>query len=95
MNRLLILEATVGLGLSLLVTGCGRKVAAQDNLAANTGPTHIDIQPDLDANNFKVDHPEQFPLATAGEHIAAPELNVDGVVNADVSKQVPVPSLAN
>jgi cobalt-zinc-cadmium efflux system membrane fusion protein len=52
------------------------------------------VEPDLDANNFKVDHPERFPLATAGEHIAAPELNVTGVVNPDVSKQVPVPSLA-
>ena len=51
-------------------------------------------QPDLDANNFKVDHPEQFPLATAGEHVAAPELNVTGVVSPDVSRQVPVPSLA-
>ena len=49
----------------------------------------------MDANNFKVDHPEQFPLATAGEHVAAPELNVTGVVSPDVSRQVPVPSLAS
>jgi cobalt-zinc-cadmium efflux system membrane fusion protein len=31
---------------------------------------------------------------TAGEHVAAPELNVTGVVSPDVSRQVPVPSLA-
>jgi len=48
----------------------------------------------MDSNNFKVDHSEQFPLATAGEYIAAPELKVTGVVNPDVSRQVPVPSLA-
>jgi cobalt-zinc-cadmium efflux system membrane fusion protein len=48
----------------------------------------------MDPTNFKVDHPEQFPLAAAGEHIAAPELKVTGVVNPDVSRQVPVPSLA-
>jgi cobalt-zinc-cadmium efflux system membrane fusion protein len=48
----------------------------------------------MDASNFKVDHPEKFPLATAGEHIAAPELNVTGVVTPDVSRQAPVPSLA-
>jgi len=41
-----------------------------------------------------VAHPEKFPLFTAEDHIAAPELNVTGVVNPDVSKQVPVPSLA-
>jgi cobalt-zinc-cadmium efflux system membrane fusion protein len=48
----------------------------------------------MDSTNFKVDHPERFPLATAGEHVAAPEVNVTGVVNPDVSRQVPVPSLA-
>jgi cobalt-zinc-cadmium efflux system membrane fusion protein len=48
----------------------------------------------MDSNNFKVDHSEQFPLATAGEYIAARELNVTGVVNPDVVRQVPVPSLA-
>ncbi len=33
--------------------------------------------PDLDANNFKVDHPEQFPLATAIEHKAVPRSECD------------------
>jgi len=51
-------------------------------------------EPDFDTNNFKVDHPERFPLTTAGEYVAAPELNVTGVVSPDVSRQVPVPSLA-
>jgi hypothetical protein len=32
-------------------------------------PPAANVQADLDANNFKVDHPEQFPLATAVEHI--------------------------
>ena len=39
--------------------------------------------------------PSSFPLATAGEYVAAPELNVTGVVSPDVSRQVPVPSLAS
>jgi cobalt-zinc-cadmium efflux system membrane fusion protein len=69
-------------------------VTAQENLEADTGPGPTTVRPDLDTDNFKVDHPEQFPLATAGEHVAAPELNVTGVVNPDVSRQVPVPSLA-
>jgi cobalt-zinc-cadmium efflux system membrane fusion protein len=93
MNRLLIFEATVFLGVGLLAAGCGKKVTAQDG-AADTGPAPTTVQPDLDSNNFKVDHPEQFVLAVAGEHIATPELNATGVVNADVSRQVPVPSLA-
>jgi len=94
MNRLLIFEATVCLGLGFLVTGCGSKVTAQQGVADSTGPAPTTVQADLDSNNFKVDHPEQFTLAAAGEHVAAPELNVTGVVNPDVSRQVPVPSLA-
>ena len=91
MNRLLIFQLTVCLGLCLIGTGCDRKVAAQEG---GTGAVPTMVQPDLDPNNFKVDHTEQFPLATAGEHVAAPELNATGVVNPDVSLQVPVPSLA-
>jgi membrane fusion protein, heavy metal efflux system len=99
MNRSLVTVwtfwvATLCVSLSLFIAGCERKVRAQDNVAANTGPSPTVVEPDLDANNFKVDHPDQFPLATAGERIAAPELNVTGVVNPDVSRQVPVPSLA-
>jgi len=94
MSRSLIFQATVCIVLCLLVTGCDRKVAAQEGAAAGTGTVPTTVQPDLDPNNFKVDHPDQFPLATAGEHVAAPELNVTGVVNPDVSRQVPVPSLA-
>ena len=94
MNRLLLFEATLCVGLSLFVTGCERKVTAQQDLIAGTAPVPTKVEPDMDSNNFKVDHPEQFPLATAGEHLAAPELNVTGVVGPDVSRQVPVPSLA-
>jgi len=91
-KRLVVFEAAVCLGLGLLMAGCEKKVAAQQS--ADTGPVPVTVRPDLDANNFKVDHPEQFPLATAGTYVAAPELNVTGVVNPDVSLQVPVPSLA-
>jgi membrane fusion protein, heavy metal efflux system len=94
MNRLLLVEVTLCLVFGLFVTGCERKVKAQDNLMAGTAPVSTNAEPDMDSNNFKVDHPDRFPLATAGERTAAPELNVTGVVSPDVSLQVPVPSLA-
>lgn len=93
MNRLLFAAALLSLGL-LLGTGCTKPATAEPTVGSGTGPIPSIVEPDLDANNFKVAHPERFPLATAGEHIAAPELNVTGVVNPDVSRQVPVPSLA-
>jgi membrane fusion protein, heavy metal efflux system len=43
---------------------------------------------------FKAEHPERFPLVAAGEHQAAPELDVTGVVSADVSRNIPVITLA-
>jgi membrane fusion protein, heavy metal efflux system len=82
----------LSVGLSIAVTGCEKPAAAQ--AGPGTGPATVTVEPDLDANNFKVAHPERFPLAKSGEHVAAPELNVTGVVNPDVSRQVPVPSLA-
>jgi cobalt-zinc-cadmium efflux system membrane fusion protein len=57
-------------------------------------PPQAKVQADLDANNFKVDHPEQFPLATAVEYKAASALNVTGVVQPDIARAVPVISLA-
>ena len=57
-------------------------------------PPPASVEPDMDANNFKVDHPDQFPLATAVEHKAAPALNVTGVVQPDIARAVPVISIA-
>jgi cobalt-zinc-cadmium efflux system membrane fusion protein len=42
-----------------------------------------------------VEHPDRFPLATATERDTAPELNVTGTVSPDVSRNVPVISLAS
>jgi membrane fusion protein, heavy metal efflux system len=92
MKRLSLVIAVLSVGLSIAVTGCEKPAAAQ--AGPGTGPATVTVEPDLDANNFKVAHPERFPLAKSGEHVAAPELNVTGVVNPDVSRQVPVPSLA-
>ena len=93
MNRLLVLQATMGCCLLLFTTACDRKANAAGK-DGDVGPHPATVVADMDINNFQVDHPEQFPLATAGEHAAAPELNVTGVVGPDVSRQVPVPSLA-
>jgi cobalt-zinc-cadmium efflux system membrane fusion protein len=75
----------------LMLVGCETKVKADPSAEA---PPAAVVEKDLDPSNFKVDHPEQFPLVTAEEYRTAPELNVTGVVNPDVSRNVPVPSLA-
>ena len=75
---------------SLFLVGCGE--TKPDPKAE--APPPATVQPDLDANNFKVDHPEQFPLATAIEYKAPAALNVTGVVQPDIARAVPVISLA-
>jgi len=57
-------------------------------------PPKAEVQPELDANNFKVDHPEQFPLATAVARKSVPATNVTGLVQPDITRAVPVVSLA-
>lgn len=94
MNRLFVFEATVFLALASVVTGCGNKVTAETIALAGTGTAPTQVLSAFDSANFRVDHPEQFPLVTAGEHVSAPDLNVTGIVNPDVSRQRPVPSLA-
>jgi len=82
----LVLMATLG----VILSGCSQTKADQN---AGAPPKPV-VVPDLDSNNFTVEHPERFPLATAGEHKATPEMNVTGVVSPDISRTVPVISLA-
>ncbi len=86
----LILIASLCLGFSLLLLGCNEGKA--DPKAEE--PPKAQVQADFDPNNFVVDHPEQFPLTTAVERKVVPALNVTGVVQPDISRAVPVISLA-
>jgi cobalt-zinc-cadmium efflux system membrane fusion protein len=82
--------AALCMALAALLAGCSDGKADPKAEA----PPQAKVQADLDANNFKVDHPEQFPLATAVEYKAASALNVTGVVQPDIARAVPVISLA-
>jgi cobalt-zinc-cadmium efflux system membrane fusion protein len=90
-----------GLALSLLLAavpsflvleGCGKVSAQGDNAGA---PPDAKVVSNADPNLFSVDHPEQFPIATATARQATSELVVTGTVMPDVSRNVPVVSLAS
>jgi cobalt-zinc-cadmium efflux system membrane fusion protein len=57
-------------------------------------PPPLKLERVEDRNVFEVDHPERFQLVQAVEHTATPELRVTGTVNPDISRAVPVISLA-
>lgn len=86
----LIASVALWLLLGSLFGGC--KESKPDPKAE--GPAHVTVEPEMDANNFKVDHPERFPVVIATEYKAPPALNVTGVVNPDIARAVPVISLA-
>jgi membrane fusion protein, heavy metal efflux system len=85
-----LILVTLCLTLTLLLPGCNGKA----DLKAEAPPPAT-VEADMDANNFKVDHPEQFPLVAAVEHKAASALDVTGVVQPDIARAVPVISLAS
>jgi cobalt-zinc-cadmium efflux system membrane fusion protein len=80
----LVFAATLGFG------GCGNGKGD----AAAEAPPSAQVEREQDGSVIRVEHPEQFPLATAVEHKAAPALNVTGVVQPDIARAVPVISLA-
>jgi membrane fusion protein, heavy metal efflux system len=89
-RKLLLIAACVSL--SLVLAGCGAKVQADAKAEA---PPASQVENETDSSLFKVENAKQFPVVTAGEHDTAPELKTTGSVNADVSRSIPVISLAS
>jgi cobalt-zinc-cadmium efflux system membrane fusion protein len=77
--------------LGLALAGCGAQ-GKSDPKAEAPPPAEVIKAPT--AGMFKVDDPTKFPLVAAEERRAAPELNVTGVVSADISRNIPVVTLA-
>jgi cobalt-zinc-cadmium efflux system membrane fusion protein len=79
------------LALAALTAGCTKEGKADPTAEAPPPPQ---VEHVGDPSIVKVDHPEQFPLAPAGRYAAVTEVTATGVVAADVSRAVPVISLA-
>lgn len=78
------------LTLGLLAAGCGDTKG--DAQAEGPLPAKVERQQDL--SMVQVAHPEQFPLVPATARISRSQLSVTGTVSPDISRNVPVISLA-
>lgn len=78
------------LGAALWFAGCGD---TKGDPKAEAPPPAV-VEHAAEANIFPVEHPEQFPLVAAAEHLSASQLTVTGAVGPDVSRNVPVISMA-
>jgi len=89
MRELRIEAGTVALAVALFLTGCGN--VPNDANAGAPPPLKVER---VDPNIFQVEHPEQFPLTAALEHMSTSQLKATATINPDISRSVPVISLA-
>jgi len=76
--------------LGLFFAGCGQSKGDPKAEA----PPSSKVEHEEDVNVVQVDHPEQFPLAAAVGHVATSLLVATGAVSPDISRTVPVISIA-
>ena len=90
MRHLRFPNAAFLVGTGLLIAGCGD---SKGDPKAEAPPPPV-VEHAEESNIFQVEHPEQFPLTRAVEHPSASQLTVTGTVNPDISRNVPVISIA-
>src|ERR1700675_637246 len=90
MSRMGFETMTLCCTLGLLLAGCDE---GKGDPKAEAPPA-ARVEHEEDVNVLRVDHPEQFPLATAAAHASASQLSATGAVSPDVSRTVPVISIA-
>ena len=81
-----LIAATLAL---VVLAGCEKKSDPKQE-----APPATTIQQAQDVNTVKVDHPDQFPLATVTTQLTAATMSVTGQVQPDVTRVIPVISLA-
>jgi cobalt-zinc-cadmium efflux system membrane fusion protein len=89
---------SLGIGLFLILTAAlltlaGCSGAHADPAAEAPPPTNV--VSDLDLGLLSVDHPEHFPITAATALVTTLKLVVTGAVSPDISRNVPVISLAS
>jgi cobalt-zinc-cadmium efflux system membrane fusion protein len=81
----------IAVAVSLAASGCkSDKVDAKAE-----APPPANVIPGVDVSFFAVEHPERYPIVTAIEYEAPSQLSVTGSVFPDISRTVPVISLAS
>jgi cobalt-zinc-cadmium efflux system membrane fusion protein len=82
----------ISLGSLLALGGCGKQ---QGDVSAQEAPPPQQIVQGVDVSLFAVPNPEQYPPVTATRYDAPSQLVVTGTVMPDISRSVPVITLAS
>ena len=89
MKRKDVVTLSLPLLFGLWSTGCGEKSDPQAE-----APPPLKVERVEDRNVFQVDNPGRFQLVQVTQHLATPQLKVTGTVTPDISRAVPVISIA-
>ena len=88
MKHTVLIAAALSLA---ILSGCGGE--KQDHAAQ--APPPVQVEEAGGVNLITVDHPERFPVTTATQYASTSTLNVTGTVTPDVSRTIPVISIAS
>ncbi len=88
MKQLAVITAALSLG---MFAGCGE----QKHDPAAQAPPAVKVEEGGGVSLITVDHPDRFPIVAATEYQSTSTLKVTGTVNPDISREIPVISLAS
>jgi cobalt-zinc-cadmium efflux system membrane fusion protein len=95
MKRFTSVELVLCLAATVAMAGCGLGKAEPKIDPKDEAPPPAEVVPAGNSSVVTVDRPEQYPLVIAGKYDAAPELNVTGTIAPDVSRNIPVITIAS
>jgi cobalt-zinc-cadmium efflux system membrane fusion protein len=74
-----------------MLSGCG----GEKHDPAAQAPPPVQVETEGGVSLITVDHPDRFPLTAATRYVSTSTLNVTGTVSPDVSRTIPVISIAS
>lgn len=92
MKRAAATSLALSVATILLLAGCSGDAGKNP---ASEAPPSTQVEHEGDASIVQVDNAAQFPFAIASDYKAASQLTVTGVVTPDISRTVPVISIAS
>src|ERR1700689_2164956 len=88
MKQTVLIAAALSLA---LLSGCG----GDKHDKAAEAPPPVQVVDEGGVTLITVDHPDRFPVTTATQNASTSTLNVTGTVNPDISRTIPVISIAS
>src|SRR6202453_5325346 len=88
MKHTVVIAAALSFG---ILSGCGGK--KQDKAAEAPPPAQVEDEGGVSL--ITVDHPDRYPVTSATQYASTSLLNVTGTVSPDVSRTIPVISIAS